>query len=342
MSSVNLDSAKQNLASTFVNAFINAGFGADKLMMGSEDSNWIYKNKDQGMLSAAASLGTLLMWDIEGGLAQIDKYLYSQEDNIQAGALLAIGIVSIGVKNESDPALALLSEKINAEKKCLRTASIMGYFLYLSSLGIAYAGVPRDEILELLLPLVSDITVTMEISAMAALSLGLVYCGTCNGEITSTVLQTLMEREDAELSDPFAKFMGAGLALLFLGKQDAAEAPLETLKAIEHKLAKEIEVMVEISAFAASGNVLKVQKMLHLCNDHISGEKQEDDFQSYAVLGIAMIAMGEDIGSEMAVRSFNHLVLFVNTDALRRASNQEGSSTCTWAFMCLKPACPHP
>ena len=42
------DSAKQNLASTFVNAFLNAGFGTDKLMMGAEEGSWIYKNKDHG------------------------------------------------------------------------------------------------------------------------------------------------------------------------------------------------------------------------------------------------------------------------------------------------------
>jgi 26S proteasome regulatory subunit N1 len=43
-----VDSARQNLASTFVNAFLNAGFGKDKLMMGTDDSNWIFKNKDHG------------------------------------------------------------------------------------------------------------------------------------------------------------------------------------------------------------------------------------------------------------------------------------------------------
>ena len=30
--------------------------------------------------------------------------------------------------------------------------------------------------------------------------------------------------------------------------------------------------------------------------------------QSVSVLGIALIAMGEDIGAEMALRTFNHLV----------------------------------
>lgn len=36
-----------------------------------------------GMLSAAASLGVVLLWDVDGGLTQIDKYLYSSEDYIK-------------------------------------------------------------------------------------------------------------------------------------------------------------------------------------------------------------------------------------------------------------------
>ena len=43
----NLDSARQNLASSFVNGFVNAAFGQDKLLM--EDGNkWLYKNKEHG------------------------------------------------------------------------------------------------------------------------------------------------------------------------------------------------------------------------------------------------------------------------------------------------------
>jgi hypothetical protein len=36
-----------------------------------------------GMLSATASLGLILLWDVDGGLTQIDKYLYSSEDFIK-------------------------------------------------------------------------------------------------------------------------------------------------------------------------------------------------------------------------------------------------------------------
>ena len=43
------------------------------------------------MMSAAASIGLILLWDVDGGLTQIDKYLYSPEDHIKAGALLATG-----------------------------------------------------------------------------------------------------------------------------------------------------------------------------------------------------------------------------------------------------------
>lgn len=35
------------------------------------------------MLSATASLGMLLLWDVDGGLTQIDKYLYSSEEHIK-------------------------------------------------------------------------------------------------------------------------------------------------------------------------------------------------------------------------------------------------------------------
>ena len=125
-----VDSARQNLASTFVNAFVNCGFGTDKLMTAAEENNsWIYKNKDHGMTSAAASLGAIMLWDVEMGLTQIDKYLYSTDNNIKAGALMAIGIVNSGVRNESDPALALLSEHIEDKNAQLRSAAIMGYVL---------------------------------------------------------------------------------------------------------------------------------------------------------------------------------------------------------------------
>lgn len=80
--------------------------------------------------------------------------------------------------------------------------------------------------------------------------------------------------------------------------------------------------MVEACAFAGTGNVLKVQAMLHHCDEHIIRDgakdkgieeekeeaKKDDTFQSFAVLAVALISMGEDVGAEMSLRQFNHLV----------------------------------
>lgn len=60
-SGVALDSARQNLASSFVNSFVNAAFGADKLL--TEDGNkWIYKNKEHGTTNENFYLSIEMCW----------------------------------------------------------------------------------------------------------------------------------------------------------------------------------------------------------------------------------------------------------------------------------------
>lgn len=39
----NVDSARQNLASSIVNGFVNAGFGCDKLLTTEGGNKWIYR-----------------------------------------------------------------------------------------------------------------------------------------------------------------------------------------------------------------------------------------------------------------------------------------------------------
>lgn len=110
--------------------------------------HWIFKNKDHGKTSATASLGLVTLWDVEGGLPLIDKYLYSSDDAVVAGALLAIGLVNCGVQNENDPAFALISDYVGNNDAGVRSGAILG-------LGLAYSGTQREEVQELLVPLVS-------------------------------------------------------------------------------------------------------------------------------------------------------------------------------------------
>jgi 26S proteasome regulatory subunit N1 len=196
------------------------------------------------------------------------------------------------------------------------------------SIGIAYAGTGRADLLEKLLPIASDTGVSMEIGSMAALALGFIFVGSANGEVAGTLLQALMEREEKELDEKWTRFLGLGLALLYLGRcriplrmkskrltmsahlgqQDASDATVETLKAIEHPMSKSIQIMVDVCSFAGTGNVLKIQNLLHHCNDHLDAEKESDLHQAIATLGIAIVAMGEDVGAEMSLRQFDHLM----------------------------------
>uniref|UniRef100_A0A3B4FXR5 26S proteasome non-ATPase regulatory subunit 2 n=1 Tax=Pundamilia nyererei TaxID=303518 RepID=A0A3B4FXR5_9CICH len=318
-----VDSARMNLASSFVNGFVNAAFGQDKLL--TDDGNkWLYKNKDHGMLSAAASLGMILLWDVDGGLTQIDKYLYSSEDYIKSGALLACGIVNSGVRNECDPALALLSDYVLHNRECL--------------LGLAYAGSNREDVLSLLLPVMGDSKSSMEVVGVTALACGMIAVGTCNGDVTSTIVQTIMEKNEQELKDTYARWLPLGLGLNHLAALTATT--LAALQVVPEPFRSFANTLVDICAYAGSGNVLKVQQLLHICSEHYEAkekEKEEDkdkkdkkdkdkketaadmgSHQGVAVLGIALIAMGEEIGSEMALRTFGHLLRY-GEPTLRRA-----------------------
>ena len=365
------DSARANLAATFVNCLVNAGFGTDTLMT-AEGNEWLYKNKDHGMLSAAASLGLILMWDVEDGLTKIDKFLHSTDDNVRAGACLAIGVVSANVRHEADPPIALLPEYLEGEGTPLiiQVAAI-------EALGIAYAGCARDDAKDVLAPFAQSST-DMTAASFAALALGEIYVGTCDHDVAAIILQRLMETADVDLDAPAAKFLALGLALVFMGSMDKADATLEALKTIDHEIARYASVALEGLAYAGTGNVLKIQRMLHICAERLDGagtkeakagagtaggsggagasepkaattqqpgveesktttdssqatsngaaaaaaakenQPQHHFHQSVAVLGISLVAAADDVGSEMALRTFDHL-LHYGEPAVRRA-----------------------
>ena len=71
------------LASTFVNGFVNCAFGKDKITMDADNRVWLGKVKDNGMISAVASIGLIMLWDIDNGLTHIDEFLYSQDIEIK-------------------------------------------------------------------------------------------------------------------------------------------------------------------------------------------------------------------------------------------------------------------
>ena len=186
--------------------------------------------------------------------------------------------------------------------------------------------------LEVVNPMVLDGDNSIELASIAALTLGLIYIGSCNEDVISCIVQALMEREAHDLDSPYARYMALGLGLLFFGKQDTAMASLTAVSVIEHPIKQYIEVLVEGCAYACTGNVLKIQKMFHILSEHVEAEKKKEEgeeqkeeekkeeeekkdtnlnhHQSAAVLAIALIAFGEDTGTEMSKRAMAYMLQY--------------------------------
>jgi 26S proteasome regulatory subunit N1 len=92
----NIDSAKQNLANTYVNAFVNMGSGKDSLMLQKKESEaaWIFKVKQEGLIAATASLGLIFQFDPENGAIANSEYTELEDGFARMGANFAIGLYS--------------------------------------------------------------------------------------------------------------------------------------------------------------------------------------------------------------------------------------------------------
>lgn len=97
----------------------------------------------------------------------------SEDEYTVAGSFIAIGLVNSGIKNETDPVFAILLEKLDSPKQNLKIGALMG-------LSLAYAGSARADLLEAISPIVLDSSNTIELQAVAALAIGLIYAGTCD------------------------------------------------------------------------------------------------------------------------------------------------------------------
>jgi len=301
------DSARQNLARTFVNAFVNAGFGVDGVMTvgtgTNSESEWIFKNRDHGRISAAASLGMIHLWDNANGVNELEKYSALQEDFVRAGVLLGIGLCNANVRDPFDIPYSYAADTypIGKQSNLVKQCTALG-------LGLAYAGTSKAANVKDLLLSVYETGPTLEVEAHLALGLGLIFVGTCDADLTDTFVQSLLERSTGDdLNNPYSRYLCLALGLLFLGKQEAAEVTLEALKVIPGPMGSYAALTVETCAYAASGNVLKIQKLLGVCGEHL---EKDNSHQAVAVLGIALIACKESIGKQMVVRSFDHLLQY--------------------------------
>eukprot|EP00163_Fabomonas_tropica_P027668 TRINITY_DN539_c1_g1_i12.p1 TRINITY_DN539_c1_g1~~TRINITY_DN539_c1_g1_i12.p1 ORF type:complete len:904 (+),score=303.94 TRINITY_DN539_c1_g1_i12:234-2945(+) len=319
---IGADSARGNLASTFVNAFVNCGYGSDTLMT-TEGSKWVYKNKDHGMTSAVASLGMINLWDVDEGLAQLDKYLYVDDVNIKTGAILAIGLVAASIRDDDvDPAFALLVDHLESAGSTEKIGVVIGFAL-------AYAGSAREDILETLLPILSDGETSHELACFTALAIGVVFVGTCNAEAMQEIFTRMSSVSETDAKQTITRQMALGLGLLFLARKEDADVGIELVKTLDDALSKVVLPTIEVCAYTGTGNVLKIQSLLQSLTTVAPEPEEGQDAAAAAAaadlshlmiptLGIALVSLGDDLGVEMALRQYDHLLQYGDV-SIRRA-----------------------
>merc|ERR1711874_37115 len=84
------------------------------------------------------------------------------------------------------------------------------------------------------------------------------------------------EKSESDLKDSFAKYLPLGIGLCYLGKQDAAEPTVAALEVIAEPFKQMAVTLVDICAYAGTGNVLKIQQLLHICSEHYEQDKESD------------------------------------------------------------------
>lgn len=227
----------------------------------------------------------------------------------QAGTLLAIGIISSGIQDPCDPASALLMDHVHSDRSVMRIGSILG-------LGLAYANSKRETVTKNedggvifeLKKVLSDAkpsannevwqslkhSYALQVKGLTGLALGFILVGTADHQVASEMLQGLMEKSELELADTNMRFLALGIALIFLGRivdsfsismclslgtQDKSEVFVESLRALPSPFGNMVSTLVDVCAYAGTGNVLKIQRLLHLCSDHYDtkDDKKKDD-----------------------------------------------------------------
>ena len=293
------DKNLQLMAKSFVAAFHNAGIKDDLYYTAPRGEECVNRNREAGKAVAIAAMGMLNLWDIERGLNVLDKWTKSEDHHIVMGSLTGVGIVSAAVRSEFDPARALLEEFLEENKnENEKVGALFGF-------AMAYAGSARDDIFELLHELLKS--ESQRVVAFTALAIGLIYVGTCNDDVLQNLSEVIINRySEEELQQKYAPILALGLGLVFLGQQSKCEAVLEIISADGSSKTLSDLALTTISAcaYAGTGNVIEIQKMLRICTG-------EDSMQhAAAVIGIAIIALGDSVGCQMAKRMFEHVLQY--------------------------------
>ena len=309
-----IESSKINMAYSIASAFINAGFGTE-VLLSKKDSDWIYKNKEQGIQCLISGIGLINIWDYLEGPNKVYELAGKKETDIykRTGRNIGLGVCLCGIHDENDVAVAVLLDELSDKNLDVKISAVFG-------LGLAAAGSQNKQLHEILNGVLEDFSYGFEMSAFVSLALGLIFIGSSDEDVFTDLFSILMSRNEGGkakiFESPFFVIYILGMGLLCLGKQKDNDFMINTLVALEEfskDMKDYMKTMLISFSYAGSGNVSKVQELMQIIAK--SSEEINPKVQAIAVIGCSLIAIGEEVGMEMLSRSFNNFLQFgdINT-----------------------------
>ena len=304
-----LESYKINMAYSIASGFINAGFGTEALIT-KKNSDWIFKNKEEGLTCMLGGLGLVNLWDYLEGPGKLYEYAGNKETDIykRAGRNIGLGVCLSNIHDDNDIAVAVLLEEIQDKNLNVKVSALFG-------LGLAAAGTQNQNLIAPLLEVFQDFSYGFEVSAFVSLALGLIFIGSSSEEVFNELFSILISRNEESkgkiFESPFFVLYVLGIGLLCLGKQKDNDFMIEILVSMEpfsKEMKDYLKTMLLSFSYAGSGNVSKVHELMQIIAK--PSEEVNPKVQSIAVIGCSLIAIGEEIGTEMLSRSFNHFLQF--------------------------------
>ncbi|SOV05444.1 probable RPN2 - 26S proteasome regulatory subunit [Ustilago sp. UG-2017a] len=258
-------------ALSFANAFMNAGTTSDKFLR--ENLEWLAKASNWSKFTATAALGILNKGNLKEGITILRPYL--PQDGVtssvysEGGSLFALGLIHA---NHGAEVMELLTNTLKSNP-----AEIVQHG---AALGLGAAGMAtgNEEVYEELRNvLYTDSAVAGEASGYA---MGLVMLGTGSERAVEEMLQYAHETQHEKI----IRGLAIGISLLFYGKEEKAEAMIDTLLADKDAILRYGGVYTIALAYAGTANNKAIRRLLHIAVSDVS-----DDVRRAAVTSLGFL-----------------------------------------------------
>lgn len=297
-------------AMTFANAFMNAGTTSDKFLR--ENLDWLAKASNWSKFTATAALGVINKGNLKEGISILRPYLphdgVSSSVYSEGGSLYALGLIHA---NHGTEVMELLKNTLKSNP-----AEIVQHG---AALGLGAAGMAsgNEEVYdELRNVLYTDSAVAGEACGYA---MGLIMLGTGSERAVEEMLTYAHETQHEKI----IRGLAIGLAMLFYGREEKADAMIDTLMSEKDAILRYGGIHTIALAYAGTGNNKAVRRLLHVAVSDVN-----DDVRRAAVtsLGFLLFRNPTQVPRivELLSQSFNPHVRYGSTLALGIACASTG------------------